>query len=428
MKRVVLVAPEFPPSNTAGSHRPRLFAKHLPTFGWTPTVLTIRRDQIEGPLDPLLEQLLDPSLEVVRTGALPIRPIRIVGDIGIRSVVPHARRLMALARQHHVDALVIFGPPWFSFVLGPLMRRCFGTPYVIDYIDPWISDWTAAKPFPSKGWFYHRLASAIEPSVLRSAFHVTAVSPGFLDELHVRYPWLDATRMSSMPYGAEPDDAQSAARLGLRPPDFSAGDGAFNVCFTGAIQPRGGGLLRATLEGVRALRETNSELARRIRLRFYGTSNLTWGHGRYQVLPTAGELGIADVVSEIPERIPYLQALAVLGAADVVVVMGSSASQYDASKLYPAVVAGRPILAICHAESAMRRVMDETGAGCCVTFSNAAELRNRSDDILRALEALATRGRRQPDRATIERFSASASTRMLAHILDGAAGLVKAVA
>ena len=43
-RRVVLVAPEFPPANTAGAHRPRLFAKHLPEFGWTPTVLTIRRD------------------------------------------------------------------------------------------------------------------------------------------------------------------------------------------------------------------------------------------------------------------------------------------------------------------------------------------------------------------------------------------------
>jgi len=80
-RRVVLVAPEFPPSNTAGAHRPRLFAKHLAAFGWTPTVVTIRADQIEGPLDPRLEQLLAPDLRVIRTGALPIRPFRLIGDM-----------------------------------------------------------------------------------------------------------------------------------------------------------------------------------------------------------------------------------------------------------------------------------------------------------------------------------------------------------
>jgi hypothetical protein len=418
MKRVVLVAPEFPPSNTAGAHRPRLLAKHLPAYGWTPTVLTIRRDQIEGPLDPLLEQLLDPGLEVVRTAALPIRPVRIIGDVGLRSLGPQAWRLTALVRRGDVNAVVIFGPPWFSFLLGPLVRRCFGTPYVIDYIDPWISDWTAGHPFPGKGWWHHRAAVAIEPAVLRGAFHITAVSSGFLEELRARYPWLDPTRTTSMPYGAEPDDIDAAVSAGLTPPDFRARDGAFNVCFTGAIQPRGGELLRAALLGARELRDAGSELAQRVRLRFYGTSNLTWGQGRYAVLPIARELGIADVVSEIPERIPYLQAMAVLGAADVVLVMGSTAAQYDASKLYPAIMSGRPILAICHADSSMRQIMDETEAGCCVTFSNAEELGERAGDIRRALEVLATRPPRPPDPAVVGRFSARASAGALAQILD----------
>jgi hypothetical protein len=427
MKRVVLVAPEFPPSNTAGAHRPRLLAKHLPDYGWTPTVLTIRRDRIEGPLDPMLEQLLDPGLEVVRTGALPVRPLRIIGDIGLRSVGPHAWRLSAMVRRGDVDAIVIFGPPWFSFILGPLMRRCFGTPYVIDYIDPWISDWTSGHPLPSKGWFYHRAAVAIEPAVIRQASHVTAVSRGFLDELQERYPWLDRGRTTAMPYGAEPDDIDAAARAGLTPPDFRAGDGAFNVCFTGAIQPRGGELLRAALRGAGELRDAGSALAQRLRLRFYGTSNLTWGQGRYAVLPIARELGIADAVSEIPERIPYLQAMAVLGAADVVLVMGSSAAQYDASKLYPAMVSGRPILAICHADSSMRQVMDETEAGCCVTFSNVEELEHRAGEIRRALEALARREPRRPDPAVMARFSARASTAVLARILDGVADRARPV-
>lgn len=418
MKRVVLVAPEFPPFNTAGAHRPRLFAKHLPEFGWTPTVITIRRDQIEGPLDPMLEQLVDPGLDIVRTGALPVRPIRFIGDMGIRTLPYHALALRTAIRQGGVLAVVLFGPPWFSFVLGPLVRRWTGTPYVVDYIDPWMSDWTASHGFPSKAWFYHRLAAVIEPTVLRSASHVTAVSEGILDGLRERYPWLASSQLTAMPYGAETDDLAASARLNVEPPDFREGDGALNICFTGALQPKGGALLRAVLSALRDLRASGSALGDRVRLRCYGTSNQTWGSVRYGVMPVALEFGLSDVVSEIPERVPYLQAMAVLRACDISLVMGSSDSHYQASKLYPAIVSGRPILVICHAESSNRTVMDETGAGMCVTFHDVAELAQQTGEIRAAIETLATRGRRPPDVAKVERFTARASTAALAHVLD----------
>lgn len=419
-RRVILVAPEFPPSNTAGAHRPRLFAKHLPAFGWTPTVLTIRRDLIEGPIDKRLEALLDPDLEVIRTGALPIRPVRLIGDMGIRTLWSHARALDAMARRGEVEAMALFGPPWFSFALGPRMRRRYAVPYVMDYIDPWISDWTASPRFPSKGWFYHRAAKAIEPRALRSAAHVTAVSDGVLGDLRRRYPWLDPARTTAMPYGAEPDDLDAAARLGIGPPDFTPGDGTVTVAFTGAIQPNGGELLRAVLRAIAELRASGSDLGRRIRLRCYGTSNLTWGHGRFSVLPLARELGVADLVSEIPERIPYLDAMAVLRACNIVLVMGSHDPYYHASKLYPAIVSGRPILAVCHEASSIRAVMAATGAGSCVTFADPGDIDARADEIRRAIVTLAARERRPPRASDVERFTARASTAALARALDAA--------
>jgi hypothetical protein len=421
VKRVVLVAPEFPPSNTAGAHRPRLFAKHLPAFGWTPTVLTIKREQIEGPLDPQLEALLDPALDVIRTGALPVRPIRLIGDIGLRTLGHHASAIGAATRRGHVDATVLFGPPWFSFVLGPLMKRRFGTPYVVDYIDPWVSDWTASHPFPSKAWFYHQAAVAIEPPVLRASAHVTAVSHGILTDLQQRYPWLDPRKMTAMGYGAEPDDLAASARLGVEPPDFREGDAELTMCFTGALQPNCGALLRAVLRAVGELSASGSALGRRLRLRSYGTSNLTHGHNQPYVMPVARELGVEAIVSELPQRVPYLQAMAVLRACDIVLVMGSSDRYYHASKLYPAIVSGRPILALCHSASSIRAVVDDTGAGIAVTFDDVAELESRTGEIRAAIETLAARGPRTPDAAKIDRFTARASTAALARILDDTA-------
>ena len=417
----MLVAPEFPPSNTAGAHRPRLFAKHLSAFGWTPTVLTANPDAIAGPLDPMLAPLVDPAHDVGRTGALPIRPIRIDGDIGLRTLWHHASALGSAARLDAVDAIVIFGPPWFSFLLGPLMRRRFGTPFVVDYIDPWVSDWTVSHAFPSKGWFYHRAAVAIEPAVLRSASYVTAVSEGILSDLRQRYRWLDPGRMAAMPYGAEPDDIEASARLHVDPPDFHAGGDELTMCFTGAIQPNGGEILRAVLRAISELVQSGSPVGRRIHLRAYGTSNLSWGHDRFTVVPVARELGLETRVSELSQRIPYLQAMAVLRSCDVALVMGSADQYYHASKLYPAIVSGRPILAICHADSSIRQVVDATGAGICITFRDVNEIGQLTEQIRTGIETLATRAPERPDRAKVERFTARASTATLARILDGIA-------
>ena len=417
-RRVVLVAPDFPPANMAGAHRPRLFAKHLERFGWTPTVLTIRRDRIEGPLDPTLEELLSPGLDVIRTGAIPTKPIRVIGDPALRSIAVHARELSALARRGESQAVVLFGPPWFSFVLGPFVRRRFGVPYVVDYIDPWISDWPAGRVFPRKAWFHDRAAAAIEPWVLRGAAHVTAVSDAILEDLQKRYPSLDRDRMSAMPYGAEPDDFTAADRLGIRPPDFSSDGGEVTVAFPGAMQTTGRPLVMSVLKAAGMLRDSGTDVGRRLRLRFYGTSNLTWGHGRHTVLPLARALGVADIVTEIPERIPYLQALSVLRSCDVVLVAGSIDAYYHASKLYPALISGRPILAICHRDASITGVMAETQAGETITFTEPAELERRAADVARSLESLAGRGPRRMDHPSFERFTARASTAVLAGILD----------
>jgi hypothetical protein len=298
-----------------------------------------------------------------------------------------------------------------------VLRRA-DIPYIVDYIDPWVSDWTAAHRFPQKAWFYHQAAATIEPAVLRAAAHVTAVSGGILDDLRRRYAWLDRSRMSAMPYGAEPDDFAASARLGVNPPDFTDRDGAVTVAFTGAIQPTSGALVDVVLRAVRQLRASDTALGRQLRLRCYGTSNLTWGHRQFSVLPAARAFGLEDCVSEIPERIPYLQAIAVLRACRIVLVMGSTDSYYHASKLYPAIVSGRPILAVCHRDASIARVIRDTGTGMCITFRGIEELPLLDTAIADAIVTLCARGPSGLPAGRLEPFTARQSARLLAAILD----------
>ncbi len=420
-RRVVLVAPEFPPSNSAGAHRPRLFAKHLPAFGWTPTVLTIRPEQLEGPLDPMLERLLDPALTIVRTAAIPIKPFRLIGDLGLRSLPAHARALTSMISQGQrrraaaVRATVVLVRARSDDETAVRRPVCRGLHRPLDHAR------SATRPFPEKAWFYHRAAAAIEPGVLRSAAHVTAVSEGILEDLRGRYPWLEAERMSAMPYGADPDDLEAAVRLGLAPPDFSGDDEDLTISFTGAVQPTSQALVTAVLRALGALDESRPATRRRIRLRAYGTSNLTWGHGRHTILPVARELGVDHLVSEMPERIPYLQAMSVLQASGIVLVMGSTDAYYHASKLYPAIVSGRPILAICHRDSSITRVVEQTGAGLCVTFADPLELSSRAGEIAARLNRWPAGRAASPMRGDRAVYSARVDgelARVLDHVAD----------
>ena len=358
---------------------------------------------------------------MIRTEAMPVRPWRLVGDMGIRCLWSHERALNSLLKTRKVDLIFIPGPPWFMFLLGPKIKKHFGISFVMDYIDPWTSAWSAAASFPSRTWAYHHLANFYEPKVLQATSYVTAVSEGILANLRQQYPFLSEERMTAMPYGGDVKDFEVMGQLKIGPPDFKSDDGYFNFCFTGALQPHGTKMLRALFKAVGMIRERYPDFFKKLRFRFYGTSNLTWGHGRYCVVPLAREFGIEGSVTEIPERIPYLQSLAVQVSAQANLVMGSSDRYYHASKLYPCLLAGKPIFAMCHEASSIVTVLSNLGVRGVVTFSDVDNLIANPENLVRQILTLGTQERLSAfSWERFEPYSAEGVTRTLAEVFEKA--------
>src|SRR4051794_9656588 len=103
LKRVALVAAHFPPSNMASVHRARLWAQHLQEYGWQPVVVTTHWNYYEEMLDWELYDLVDPSLEVIRTKAFGVRPLKVIGDIGVRAFWWQYHALAELASSKAID-------------------------------------------------------------------------------------------------------------------------------------------------------------------------------------------------------------------------------------------------------------------------------------------------------------------------------------
>ncbi len=85
MRKILIISPHFPPSNLAAVHRSRLFANHLPNFGWQPIILSVHEKYYEEKPDWNLFKLLPHSLKVQKVKALPLTKPRMIGDIGLRA-------------------------------------------------------------------------------------------------------------------------------------------------------------------------------------------------------------------------------------------------------------------------------------------------------------------------------------------------------
>lgn len=375
MKRVLIVSPRFVPSNAADMHRARQALPYLRDYGWDPTVLAVEPDEVQAPQDPLLLRTIPDDVRVVRAGAVPVRLTRRfgVGSLEARSLLSLRRAGNRLLATGAFDLVFFSTTAMGATVLGPVWERRHGVPFVLDFQDPWYSEYYAVSGVaPPGGRFKFAIANALsqrlEPFVLERASGVVSVSPAYPEDLAARYPWFAADTATVLPFGAPEQDFEMLRRYPLQNPVFDPADGRRHWVYVG----RAGHDMALSLEAFfRALareREDDPGTVQDVRLHFVGTSYAPGDEGERTVTPIAERCGVGDLVEEQPRRIPYFEALQCLLDADALVVPGSDDSGYTASKLYPYVLARRPLLAVFHEASSVVDVLRQSGAGTVVTF------------------------------------------------------------
>jgi glycosyltransferase involved in cell wall biosynthesis len=422
-----MISPHFPPDSSAGTHRVRLLAPHLASYGWTPTVLTVAEQDYEGRIDPELHELVPPSLEVVRTRAMPASLTRRfgMGDLGLRALPGLRRAAWSLHRTRPFDALFITIYPTYPAVLGPMFKRRFDVPFILDYQDPWVGAWGRevgggnGGAVDAKSRATRALAERLEPRVLQSADAVTAVSSRTYQDAFVR-TGVSSQIATEIPIGWDAADLDAVARRTSR--TLIPNDGRINICYTGTLLPLGIATLRAVLAGARALIERNPQLADRIRFYFFGTSNQTT-RAELRVVPHAQELGVEHLVCEHPARLDYLDALDALRQASALLLLGSSEPHYTPSKVFPALLARRPMLAVYRRESTVVEMLKRAApppAAHLITFDDSRRVESLVGGVAEALDAVlrAAGSRVSIDRAALEPWSAHALAGRLADLCD----------
>lgn len=388
-RRVLIVSPHFPPINAPDHQRVRMSLPYFPDHGWEPVVLAVRPEDVEGVRDPLLEKTVPPHIRIIRTKAFSATKARKfgVGSFGLRAL-PYLRRAGdQLLRQERIDLIYFSTTVFPAMSLGPRWLSRFGIPYVLDFQDPWLSDYYRRlnAPQPPGGRFKYgvsqMLARLLEPYTVRHMGHTISVSSAYPKVLLSRYPSLRQDDFTVLPFGAPEKDFEQLATLNVRQCIFDPRDGKRHIVYVGVVSPSMRFTLRAFFAAVRQIRDRGSAGATAVKLHFVGTSYARGGRAAKSVEPVAREFGVADIVEEYPQRIAYFEALKVLQESHAILLIGSDDPGYTASKLYPCILARKPILALFHEKSSVIETLRFCNAGRAVTFNADSNDESLCDQI-----------------------------------------------
>lgn len=373
MRRVLIVSPHFPPSSTADMHRVRLLLPYLRENGWEAEVLAVEPEQVGGPVDPWLAEGLPSWVPIHRVAALGLGWSFVpgLGTLGWRAFHALGQEGYRVLARRRFD-LIYFSTTVFEvFGLGPRWARMFGVPFVLDYQDPWVNDYYSDHPdvTPPGGRLKYAVVDSIhrwmEAKVLHASAGITSVSPRYTEQLGKRYPQLSVPTLVQ-PFPAPTYDLNRVGTSGVRQAKFDRGDGLIHWVYVGVLVPSMIHPLRALFRALRGV--SNSGLMKKLRIHFIGTSYAASGRVRPEVLRTAEDFGLEDLVDEVVDRIPYSEALACMRDADALLAIGSDDRGYTPSKIFPYLLSGRPLLALYRNDSPVIPLLEACGGSVCVSI------------------------------------------------------------
>lgn len=424
LKRVLIISPHFPPSNAADMQRVRMLLPFFSGNGWQAEVLTVEPKQVAMAQDAWLLKGIPKDIPVHPVKALGLAWAKIpgLGSLGFRASRALAKAGDRLLAGKKFD-LVYFSTTVFPIhKLGPRWKKKFAVPFVMDYQDPWVNDYYREHPdiAPPGGRLKYgiidRLHRWMEPRVLRHCSGITSVSEAYPKQLASRYP--DIT-MPPVLVQAFPGAKRDFERLENSSGNtvFDKTDGNLHWLYIG----RGGADMATALRGLfAAIRDHASEdLQQRLRLHFIGTSYAAAGVGTKTISPIAAEFGLESIVMEDPGRMAYSKTLQCLMQANALIVPGSNDPAYTASKIYPYLLAQKPLLAIFHEDSSVVKLIEKVGGAVCIAYKSNEQPGELGKRIAESWLSNAEYGQAKPlDQNAFEPFTDANCAEVLCRFLD----------
>lgn len=361
MKKILIIAPHFPPSALPPSQRVRLLIRNCKKFGFYPHVYTVSPHYREETEDNWMVELLGNDYTVTELKCLDQRKTRKykIGDLGLRMLPFMFRKIIKDCKLHKADFVLYPVPPWYILIAAPIIKWFTKVPYGIDFIDPWVHEDVASNK-NLKYKLSQFIARSLEKWVCKNASVVFSVSEGINQNLKKRHHILENKPMFAVPYGADENDFSSLAKQIIVSPNEK-----FTVRYIGAIWND----CYSVLDGlIPAFSKWHKQV--NFSLEMYGTTYAGEGLAKPQMHKWFEENKMNEYAKEFPLRVSYKRAVELTLTADMLFLVGGMQPYYAASKLMGLIVSKKPFLAFVHKDSFPATFLKEVNYPYVVTYSS----------------------------------------------------------
>jgi glycosyltransferase involved in cell wall biosynthesis len=347
--KLLIVSYFFPPTAAAGSFRMLGFARHLPQLGWQTVVVAPPRLPFE-PVDPELGEQVPPETVVYPV----LNPEGLAGKAVRKAFGPYSvwltRALGACARavrDHRPDAVLTTGPPHLVHLLGLVLKRRYGLPWVADFRDPWI---TKDEGTPTCGHLGSRRSlrrrwlTRLERAVIEQADAIASTGPLATRKLCESFPQ-QRSKMVTLTNGYDPER--------FEPGDSPAAAGdPVRIVHAGELYAG-----RDPGPFLDAIRDVVTGGGRgSVQVQFFGQNP-----GGFDFPAEIRHRGLETVVAT-PGQVPYTQALRAMSRSDILLLLDSPGRRVGVpAKIYEYLGAGRSILALGEPDGDLAWVLRESG-------------------------------------------------------------------
>jgi len=356
-------------------HRVRQGLPYFKQLGWEPVVITVD-EQYAGAYsrDELLLHTIPEDIEVHRVKALTEKHTRKIGlgSLSIRAYWHIRKKGNELLKNRKFDLVYFSTTAFHVMALGPVWKRKFKVPFVLDIQDPWRNDFYLDKPAserPPKFVVAYNIDKYLEAKTVPFADGIISVSKAYNDTFLRRYPVLRESQCRVITFGAADRDIAvmkqfvHQSSIALFPDKINAvyaGRGGHDMAYAAEI------IFKAFAKGLKKDPEKFSKM----HFWFVGTSYATAGKGSPTFYPVAMKYDVATYVTEHTDRLPYFESLYLQDKAQLLILPGSTDTAYTASKIYSCVLLNKKMLAVFSKTSSVVDMLHEIHFGEVVAFDH----------------------------------------------------------
>lgn len=394
-RNVLIVAFHFPPQKgSSGLLRTLKFARYLPEFGWRPTVLTVHLRAYEA-IEMRGAGSVPPELPVIRAQAWDTKK-----HFGIRG---HYFGLLALPdrwiswllgavpaglraiRTNRIDLIFSTFPIASAVLLGYVLHRLSGKPWVLDLRDSMTEDDYPREPRTRRAWRW------LERKAVQHADRIVFTAPSTIRMYLNRYPELCEDKCILIPNGFDEEDFSG---LLVSEPAHKSPEHPIVLLHAGLLYPEERDP-RPFFTALARLKREGRIHSRSLQVIFRAAGS----EDIYQAL--TDDAGISDLV-KFDGHIPYRQSLQECSEADgLLLFQAANCDHQIPAKAYEYLRIRKPVFALTTRTGDTAALLSEIGGA---TIADLADEDDIYEQLPRFLDSLRAANHPLPDSRRIQRY------------------------